>query len=136
MRHFGVLEDPDSAVDGYFRQCAMTVNVTELARAGLFLANAGEDPITRNRLLSTGDNRTIVALMATCGLYDEVGRFAVRVGIPAKSGVSGAILGVIPGRMTIACYGPALGPVGNSMAGMTMLEVIMNRLSLSVFEPR
>jgi glutaminase len=136
MKHFGVLEDPDVAVDVYFRQCAMLVDVAELARTGLFLANAGEDPITRNRLLTPRDNRTIVALMATCGLYDEVGRFAVRVGIPAKSGVSGGVLGVIPGHMTVACYGPALGPAGNSLAAMTMLEFIMNRLSLSVFEPR
>lgn len=136
MKHFGVIEDPREATDTYFRQCAMTVNVAELARIGLFLANGGEDPITRTRLLSERDNRMIVALMTTCGLYDEVGRFAVRVGIPAKSGVSGGVLGIIPGRMSIACYGPALGPLGNSLAGIAMLEVIVNRLRLSVFESR
>ena len=136
MKHFGVIEDPREATDTYFRQCALTVNVAELARMGLFLANSGVDPITETRLLSEGDNRMIVALMTTCGLYDEVGRFAVRVGIPAKSGVSGAVLGIIPGRMSIACYGPALGPLGNSLAGIAMLEVIVNRLRLSVCESR
>ncbi|HSG89997.1 MAG TPA: glutaminase A [Pseudomonadales bacterium] len=136
MKHFGVIDDPFDAADGYFRQCALTANIAELARVGLFLANAGQDPITRNRLLAARDNRMIVALMSTCGLYDEVGRFAVRVGIPAKSGVSGGVLGIVPGRMAIACYGPALGPVGNSLAGMTMLEVIVDRLGLSVFEAR
>lgn len=136
MKHFGILDDPDDAADGYFRQCALTTSVGELARAGLFLANAGEDPVQRNRLLGARDNRMIVALMTTCGLYDEVGRFAVRVGIPAKSGVSGGVLAVVPGRMSIACLGPALGPLGNSLAGIRMLEVIVDRMNLSVFEPR
>ena len=136
MKHFGVIDDPESAADTYFRQCSLTVNVAELARIGLFLANAGKDPITNTRLLGERDNRIINALMTTCGLYDEVGRFAVRVGIPAKSGVSGAVLGIVPGRMAIACFGPALGPLGNSLAGIAMLEVIVNGLNLSVFEPR
>jgi glutaminase len=136
MKHFGVLEDPDDAADSYFRQCSMTTTVAELARAALFLANAGEDPLTGARLLEPRENRMIVALMTTCGLYDEVGRFAVRVGIPAKSGVSGAVVGVVPGSMAIVGYGPALGPMGNSLAGMKMMEVLVDRLGLSVFEPR
>ena len=134
MSHHGVLDDPDGAADGYFRQCALTANVATLARAGLFLAAGGRDPQTGRQLLGSADNRTVVALMATCGLYDEVGAFAVRVGIPGKSGVSGGILGVVPGRMSIACYGPALGPRGNSVAGMAMLEFLARELSLSIFQ--
>lgn len=86
-------------------------------------------------LLSPFQNRVIVATVMTCGLYDEVGHFAIRIGQPAKSGVSGGILAVLPGRMSIACYGPALGPNGNSMAGMAMLEFLSERLGLSLFEP-
>lgn len=134
MKHFGVIEDPEVAVETYFRQCSLTCDVTTLARTALFLANGGMNPDSGNRLLSRENNRTILALMTTCGLYDEVGRFAVRVGMPAKSGVSGAIVGVVPGRMAIACYGPALGPKGNSVAGIRILEHITRELGLSIFE--
>ena len=133
MRHHGTVSDPELAADTYFRQCALTADVTELARLALFLAASGTDPLSRRRMLSPRDNRTIVALMTTCGLYDEVGRFAVDVGIPAKSGVSGAIVAVVPGELAIACYGPALGPRGNSVAGITMLEHLADGLGLSLF---
>ncbi|MEE4299250.1 MAG: glutaminase A [Pseudomonadales bacterium] len=134
MCHHGVLVDPDGAADGYFRQCALTADVDALARAGLFLAAGGLDPHRDLRLLDAAATRTIVALMGTCGLYDEVGSFAVRVGVPGKSGVSGAILAIVPGRMSIACFGPALGVRGNSVAGLAMLEFLARELSLSVFD--
>jgi len=73
------------------------------------------------------------ALMMMCGIYDQVGRFALNVGIPAKSAVSGGILAIVPGRMTIATYGPALGSKGNSVAGMAMLEFLSRELDLSLF---
>lgn len=133
MCHHGVLTDPDGAADGYFRQCALTADVDALARAGLFLAGGGLDPHTGTRMLDADANRTVVALMTTCGLYDEVGSFAVRVGIPGKSGVSGAILAVVPGRMSIACFGPALGARGNSVAGLAMLEFLAREGALSIF---
>ncbi|MEM9622919.1 MAG: glutaminase, partial [Pseudomonadota bacterium] len=106
---------------------------TEVAQAGLFLANNGLNPISGERVLSAEQNRTVLALMSTCGLYDECGRFAVRVGIPAKSGVSGVMLGIVPGRCAIACYGPALGAKGNSVAGMAMLELLAAELDWSVY---
>lgn len=133
MKHFGVVDNPDAAVDTYFRQCSITATVAELARAGAFLANDGVEPETRSRVLNPADNRATLALMATCGLYDEVGSFAARVGVPAKSGVSGAILAIVPGRMAIASFGPALGAKGNSLAGMAMLESLAERIGLSVF---
>jgi len=134
MRHFGVVRDPDTAVDTYFRQCAITATVSELARAALFLANGGADPVTGTRCLSAEHNRWVLALMTLCGLYDEVGTFAVRVGLPAKSGVSGALLAVVPAHCVIACYGPALGPRGNSLAGVAMLELLSAELNLSIFD--
>ncbi|MEO0975486.1 MAG: glutaminase A, partial [Pseudomonadota bacterium] len=134
MRHFGVVVDPEAALDTYFRQCSLSVTAVELARLGLFFAGAGTDPLTGRQLLGREAAHQVVALMATCGLYDEVGRFAVRVGVPAKSGVSGAILAVVPGRYSIACYGPALGERGNSLAGMAMLQLLSREAGLSVFE--
>jgi glutaminase len=133
MNHYGLIDDPAMAVDTYFRQCSLTLDTARLARIGLFLANRGRDPETDHRVLTEDHNRTAVALMATCGLYDEVGRYAIRVGVPSKSGVSGPILAVVPGRMTIAAYSPELGPKGNSVAGMTALTVLSKRLRLSVF---
>jgi glutaminase len=133
MKHHGAIEDPGIAVDTYFRQCSLAIDVAVLARAALFLANRGVDPTTGQRILSADLNRSVLALMTTCGLYDEVGRFAIEVGLPAKSGVSGAILAVVPGRMTLAVYSPKLGPRGNSVAGMAALRVLSKRLSLSLY---
>jgi len=136
MRHFGVLAAPDTAVDAYFRQCAVAVTAAGLARLALFLANDGADPLTGERILAPDTNRRILALMALCGLYDEVGAFATRVGLPAKSGVSGGILAVVPGRMSICAFGPALGERGNSVAAMAALAHLAEALELSVFAPR
>lgn len=135
MRHYGSVRDPDIAASTYFRQCALTVNVRGLARLGLFLANNGTDPSSGREVLTPRQTQTLLALMTTCGLYDEVGWFAVRVGLPAKSGVSGGILAIAPGRFSIACYGPALGPKGNSVAGMAALEHLSTTLRLSIFDP-
>ena len=135
MKHFGVLEDPDTAVDTYFRQCAVRVTAAQLARLSLFLANDGTDPLTGEQILSPDLNRQVLAVMMTCGLYDEVGRFALEVGLPAKSGVSGGILAIVPGRCSIASYAPALGPRGNSLAGMQMLRDLSEARDLSVFAP-
>ena len=134
MRHHGTVRDPERAVDAYFRQCSLTADVSELARVATFLANGGVDPVTGRRILGEDDTRTVVALMTTCGLYDEVGRFAVDVGVPAKSGVSGAIVAVVPGHLAVACYGPALGPRGNSVAGVAMLRHLAGTLRLSLFD--
>ena len=133
MKHYGQLDDPKTAAEAYFRQCSISLDAAKLARLGLYLANKGVDPIAGHRVLEEDDNRLIVALMATCGLYDEVGHFAINVGLPAKSGVSGAILAIVPGRMTIAAFGPALGPKGNSVAGMTAMAALSRRLGLSLF---
>lgn len=133
MRHFGVIDDPRLAVETYFRQCAIRLDTVQLAHLGLFLANRGVNPATGEPVLDTDCARTVVAQMAMCGLYDEVGHFAVNVGFPAKSGVSGAMLGVVPGRMAIAAYGPALGPQGNSMFGMAALSQLSRAMSLSIF---
>lgn len=133
LRHFGLLDDPGLAVESYFRQCSITLDTPRLARLGLFLANGGVDPVTGQRVLDRHANHAVVSQMAMCGLYDDVGRFAIEVGVPAKSGVSGAILAVVPGRMAIAAFGPALGHKGNSTAGLAVLRHLSERLDLSVY---
>ncbi len=134
MNHHGLVDDPDVAVDAYFRQCATTISARELSGAALFLAGRGTDPRSGRSFLAREQTRSVLAIMAMCGLYDEVGRFAVRVGLPAKSGVSGCILAVVPGSMTIAVFSPGLGAEGNSVAGMRALEVLSNDLELSLFD--
>lgn len=133
MRHFGLLRDADVAVETYFRQCAISLDTTRLARLGLFLANRGIDPVSGATILPRSASRVVVAQMAMCGLYDEVGQFAVSVGLPAKSGVSGAMLAIVPGRMAIAAFGPALGAKGNSRAGMAALAFLSDKLELSLY---
>ena len=136
MRHFEIIDDPMLTCETYIRQCAIQTTATDLARMGLFLANAGTDPLLGEPVLNAAQNRKLLAVMLTCGLYDEVGKFAVEVGLPAKSGVSGGLLAVVPGRCSIACYGPALGAKGNSVAGLAAVRALADELDLSIFQPR
>lgn len=133
MRHHGIVADADVAVETYFRLCAVVCTAKRLGRAGMFLANRGVDPMTGKRILEAADNRSVVALMAMCGMYDEVGRFAIDVGLPGKSSVSGSVLAVLPGRLSLAVFAPALGPKGNSVGGLAVLRHLSSRLDLSLF---
>ncbi len=134
MKHFGLIEgDVAEAVDGYFRQCSIEVDCRTLARMGLFLANHGVDPVAGTTVAEPESARFVNAEMMMCGLYDASGEFACRVGLPAKSGVGGGILAVVPGRMTIAVFGPALDAKGNSAGGLRLLEHFSNALNLSLF---
>lgn len=133
MRHHGVISDVEAAVETYFRQCAVTCTAERLARCALFLANAGTDPLTGAAIITPANAHGVLALMATSGMYDEVGSHAIEVGLPSKSSVSGAVLAVAPGRLAIAGFGPALGAKGNSIGAMKALGVLSKRLELSVF---
>lgn len=125
--------DVDKVLDAYFHQCSVAVTVKDLARAGSFLANGGVDVATGERITTARRAKRINAVMMTCGLYDAVGNFAFRVGIPAKSGVGGGILGIIPGLMTVAVWSPGLDANGNSHAGVKALELFTTHIGKSVF---
>ncbi|MFB8797212.1 MAG: glutaminase A [Microcoleus sp.] len=127
MVKFGVIQDAEIALETYNRVCCLSGTVEDLAKLGMLLVNSGDRTISEQ-------GRTVKALMATCGLYQASGRFAVRVGLPTKSGVSGAVLSVIPGQGAIACYSPPLDREGNSVGGLFLLEQIAKSLGLSVFE--
>jgi glutaminase len=134
MKHFGIIDgDVDTAVDAYFRQCSIEMNCVQLSRMGLYLANHGTDPLTLRQITSPECVRFMNAVLLLCGLYDASGEFAVTVGIPAKSGVGGGILGIVPGRMSIAVFGPALDEKGNSIGGVKLLEKLSQDLQLSLF---
>lgn len=136
MRGWGNLVHPVELVLGlYFHQCALTMSCTQLARAGLFLANGGRSPITGLNVVSRARARRINALMLTCGHYDGSGDFAFRVGLPGKSGVGGGILAVVPGVASIAVWSPGLDAHGNSLVGTRALELITQRMGWSIFGP-
>nr|WP_228056666.1 glutaminase A [Microcoleus sp. LEGE 07076] len=122
----GYLQNSEIALETYNRVCCLSGTVEDLASLGMVLVNSGP---------ALWENcRTVKALMATCGLYEASGRFALQVGLPAKSGVSGAMLSVIPGEGAIGCYSPPLNQEGNSVGGLFLLEQIAKNLRLSIFD--
>ena len=131
--HGNLTSDVDRVLDAYFHQCSVAMSCRDLARAASFLANGGVDVTTGERITIKRRSKRINALMMTCGLYDAVGSFAFRVGIPAKSGVGGGIVGVIPGLLSVAVWSPGLDPSGNSCAGVRALELFTTKIGRSVF---
>lgn len=131
---FGRLRNPvDAALSVYFHQCALSMSCVQLARAGLFLAASGRDPLTGEIVVAAERARRINALMLTCGHYDASGDVAFRIGLPGKSGVGGGILAIVPKRAAIAVWSPGLNPNGNSHAGTIALEMLAAETGWSVF---
>jgi glutaminase len=134
LRAYGNLHSPVADVlQVYFNQCALRMNCRQLARAGLFLANAGIDPLNHTRITTPTRARRLNALMMTCGHYDASGDVAFRVGLPGKSGVGGGILAIAPGRASIAVWSPGLNAAGNSLVGQMALERLAALTGWSVF---
>lgn len=131
----GMLESGvEESLELYIRMCSLSVTAESLAGFGLVLANQGRNPETGEQLMDADTVRIVKAIMFTCGMYDESGEFAVRVGMPCKSGVGGGILAAADHRMGIGIYGPALDEKGNSIAGRHMLEYLSETLKLSLFD--
>ncbi len=134
MKQHHVIEGSvEELLDAYTKQCAIEVNIKQLARIGAVFANLGKDLETDRQIIPKHLARICKTFMVTCGMYDASGSFAIRVGIPAKSGVSGAIVGALNGFGGIAVFGPALDEKGNSVVGMQLLETISGRMDLSIF---
>lgn len=131
----GVLrQDPQAAVTGYIRQCAASVTVRDLALMAATLANGGVQPNTGERLFSRTGTRHLLSVMASCGMYDAAGDWLTTVGIPAKSGVAGGIIGVLPGQIGVAVFSPRLDPHGNSSRGVEMMQRLSEDLGLHLME--
>ncbi len=134
MKHFGLIDgDVEEAVDAYFQQCSIEMTCSQLSRMGLFLANGGVDPITNQSVTSKDNVKFVNAIMTMCGLYDASGEFACTVGLPGKSGVGGGILAIVPGKMSIAAFGPGLDEKGNSVGGLKILKFLSNEMNLSLY---
>lgn len=134
MLSTGIIEDDvEELLDAYFRICSIRMDCRDLARSALFFANGGTDPISGETIISRDIARYVKATLMMCGMYNESGRVAVKVGLPSKSGVGGGILSIVPGRMGIGIYGPALNEKGSSAAGIAALEMLSEKLNLSIF---
>ena len=134
VKSFGNLQSPvEEVLEVYFNQCALSMNCRQLARAGLFLAHGGLDPLNRIQVTSPERTRRINAIMMTCGHYDASGDFACNVGLPGKSGVGGGILAIAPRRASIAVWSPGLNASGNSLVGALALRRLVSLTGWSVF---
>ncbi|WP_180076717.1 glutaminase [Acinetobacter sp. YH12251] len=135
LRTVGVLEeDPENVVNGYIRQCAILVMVKDLAKMASVLANGGVQAATGKRLLSRSVVRQVLSVMMTCGMYDAAGDWLTTVGIPAKSGVAGGIMGALPGQVGLAVFSPKLDTHGNSVRGVEIFERLSKDMGLHVME--
>ena len=131
---YGMISDPvNEILDCYFKACSITVTCRDLAKIAHIFALRGIHPITGERLFPAQYAKYVTATMATCGMYDGSGEFALEVGFPAKSGVGGGILGVIPRQFGIGVYAPALDRHGNSVAGVQALAQLSRELDLSIY---
>jgi len=134
MKSFGNFEnDVHDVIQTYFQLCSIAMSAKQLSRSMLYLANNGTDPISKKDFISAPQAKRINSLMLTCGHYDASGDFAFRVGLPGKSGVGGGIVAVVPGKMSIAVYSPALDKYGNSYIGTKALELFTTKTGLSIF---
>jgi glutaminase len=130
----GYIDDIDLTLDTYNQICCLAGTVGDLSRLGMLLAqsvNLDQSAVPPRR----SSQQIVNALMLTCGLYEASGSYAVRVGLPMKSGVSGGLLAVVPGEGAIACYSPPLDACGNSIAGLFLVEKLAAELQLSLFNP-
>jgi len=135
LRTVGVLEeDPESIVNGYIKQCAIKVTVKDLAMITGVLANGGIQPQTGKKLLDRSVVRQVLSVMLTCGMYDAAGDWLTTVGIPAKSGVSGGIIGILPGQVGIAAFSPRIDEHGHSARGVQAFERLSREMGMHPME--
>ena len=125
--------DPLEACDVYTKQCSIGVTAKELAVMGATLANGGANPITKERCLDSKHVPRVLAVMMMAGFYDESGAWAYNAGLPAKTGVGGGIVAVVPGKMAIVGFSPPLNEAGNSIRATKAIDYIVNELDLDIF---
>lgn len=135
MRNFGMINGSiEEALDLYFQQCSIMVTCRDLAVMAATLANRGVNPMTHDRAVAAGYIRDILSVMYSCGMYNFAGEWANRVGLPAKSGVSGGIIMVVPNQAGIAVFSPLLDSRSNSVRGVKVCEALSARFGLHLFD--
>jgi glutaminase len=127
--------DVEATLDLYFAQCSVLVTAADLAVIGATIANNGRHPLTGEQIVSRAVTRDMLTVALTCGMYDYAGEWAYSVGIPAKSGVGGGILGMLPGAGGIATFSPRLDEIGNSVRGLRVFEELSEEFELHLFDP-
>lgn len=134
LKNFNIMEgDPMPMLENYFRQCSLLVSCRDLSLMAATLANDGVHPVTGKRALPSEEVAHVLSVMATCGMYDYAGSWLFEVGIPAKSGVGGGIIAVLPGRFGIGVYSPRLDEKGNSVRGIATCKRLSKELGLNMF---
>ncbi|MDF1658084.1 MAG: glutaminase A [Verrucomicrobiales bacterium] len=134
LRNFEMLDDPvDEAVEVYFKQCSILVNCHDLSVMAACLANGGINPLTKERVLDQGNVEKVLSVMSTCGMYDYSGEWIFTVGLPAKSGVGGGVMGVLPGQLGVAVFSPKLDAKGNSVRGVKVFAELSKKFNLHLF---
>jgi glutaminase len=135
LRARGVIEsDPESVVDGYIQQCSIEVTARDLSMMSATLANGGLHPVSGERILSPAVVRQTMSVMLSCGMYDIAGDWITRIGVPAKSGISGGVTGALPGQLGITAFSPRLGPNGSSVRGFRVFYELSQELSLHLLD--
>lgn len=135
MRNFGMVgERFEESLELYFQQCSILVTCHDLAMIGATLANGGVNPVTGQRAISAEYVKYLLSVMLSCGMYDYAGEWAFRVGLPAKSGVGGGIVAVVPGKLGIGVFSPRLDLKGNSVRGVQVCKELSRLFGLHAFE--
>jgi glutaminase len=128
-------DDVEETLDLYFAQCSVLVTVRDLATIGATIANHGVHPVTGEQVVRRDVTRDMLTVAFTCGMYDYAGEWAYTVGIPAKSGVGGGILGMLPGAGGLATFSPRLDSIGNSVRGLRVFENLSADFEMHLFDP-
>ena len=135
LLNFGIIDhNIEEILDIYFQQCAIVVNSHDLAMMAATLANRGIHPISKEQAVKPDYVRDILSVMYTCGMYNYAGEWAYKVGIPAKSGVSGGIIGVVPGKAGIAVFSPLIDARGNSVRGVRIFEDLSQKFGFHLLD--
>lgn len=130
--HDILTENPTGVVEGYTRQCSLLVTVQDLAMMAATLANYGVQPVTGEQVVPKTVVRQVLSVMFTCGMYNAAGDWATQVGIPAKSGVGGGLIGAVPGQLGLATFSPRLDVHGNSVRGVSLFERFSSDMGMHV----
>lgn len=128
-----IYDDPDMSLDLYTRQCSLGITAAQLSIAAATIANQGLNPVTKKQIFDAELSPKITSLIATVGFYEHTGDWLYTSGIPAKTGVGGGVMGVLPGQFGIAAFAPPIDEAGNSVKAQLAIKYIMNKLGLNVF---
>lgn len=134
LKHYNrIYDDPDMSLDLYTRQCSLGITARQLAICGATIANGGVNPVTKEKVFEKRLAPKITAMLAAVGFYEHTGDWMFTSGLPAKTGVGGGIMGVLPGRFGIAAFAPPLDGSGNSVKAQKALRYIMNKLETGIY---